>query len=198
MSSFAGIAEATDVLTDHLRDEFLAEPALAVLFGAGGHIVSSLSPTEMRDSAQSRSGLSVWLYRVERDPTLTNRPPVRVSATTVRHPPLPLNLHYLVTPLSDTTDNEQLILGKALEVLNDHTTHPADPARPALTDVLRLSLENLDLESITRIWSALEARYELSVSYVAQLVNIESGRSPRPAVPVLERIQHQDQIVGVR
>src|SRR5262245_6027933 len=73
----------------------------------------------------ARKGLSVRLYRVTRDDMTLNRPPERPTPTRVVPPPFPARLHYLIAPITNlTTDDapetEQVILGKALQVLHDH------------------------------------------------------------------------------
>jgi hypothetical protein len=150
MSTSAGLREASRLLAATLRAAFLADTTLGPLFTAGGHVVSLRTPREMRTGTPTERGVSVWLYHVQRHSTLANRPPERVSPSELRQPPLPVTLHYLLTALSGDGENEQLILGKVLQVLNDHRVLPPDPARPDLDDTLRVHLEPLDLEGITR------------------------------------------------
>src|SRR6185436_13250103 len=74
------------------------------------------TPKEMK----SGKGVSLWLYRVVRDEFLTNQPPQRTAPNEQRRTPLPVRLHYLVTPLmGDDTETEQQLLGKILQVLYD-------------------------------------------------------------------------------
>jgi hypothetical protein len=127
MSDFSGLHEASITLQQRLRAAFVADPQLTSLFTAQGYTVSLKSPKEMRGGATPEKGLSVWLYQLERNAELTNRLPVRVSSTELRRPPLPLNLHYLFTPIADATATEQLIIGKVLQVLNDDTSIAPDP-----------------------------------------------------------------------
>ncbi len=195
MSNYTGIREASLTLQTRLTEAFTADPQLNTLFSAG-HKVSLKSPKEMRTGHPPEKGLSVWLYQLERSAELTNRPVVRISPTELRRPPLPMNLHYLFTPIADRTETEQLIMGKVLHVLNDGTTIEPDPARPELRETLRISLETLNLESITRVWTALEAPYELCMSYLVHVVDIESGEQPAQAAPVIERESSYEQLLA--
>ena len=99
-------------ISDSLQEQFERDPVLRGLF----------TPAEM---TAARSGLSVWLYRVVRDDMTLNRPPERVTTTLTRRVPLPVRLHYLVTPITnsdepDAPETEQAILGKVLQAFYDH------------------------------------------------------------------------------
>jgi hypothetical protein len=65
-----------------------------------------------------------------------------------------------------------------------------------LREALHISLETLDLESITRVWTALEASYELCVSYLVHVVDIESGDEPDQGAPVIYRESGYEQILA--
>jgi hypothetical protein len=198
VSTSAGLREASRLLATTLRLAFLADTTLGPLFTAGGHVVRLRTPKEMRTGTPTERGVSVWLYHVQRHGTLSNRWPERVSSDELRQPPLPVTAHYLLTALSVDGENEQLILGKILQVLNDHRVLPPDPARPDLDDTLRVHLEPLDLEGITRVWTALDQSFELCVSYAVEPVNIASGEAPHAGAPVLERHADVTQILEVR
>jgi hypothetical protein len=158
------------------------------------HVATTLaSPRDVRASTSTTtpaSALSVWLYQVRRNPDLLNEPPRRISPTEVLAPELPIDLYYLLTPIYTSTEGEQALLGTVLQTFNDNAivtgsdlAAPLDPT----TDQLRVSLEALTLEEITRVWMALEEPYQLSVSYHVQLVQISSAREPLMGPPVLTR-----------
>lgn len=195
MSDYTGIREASLTLKARLTEAFIDDPQLNALFTAMNYKVSLKSPKEMRTGNPPEKGLSVWLYQLERSAELTNRPAVRISPTELRRPPLPINLHYLFTPIAEQTETEQVIIGKVLQVLNDGTTVAPDPARPELRETLRISLETLDLESITRVWTALEAPYELCMSYLVHVIDVESGDEPTQTAAVLDRETSYEQLL---
>jgi hypothetical protein len=194
VSEHTGLRSASEGLRDRLQASFLADPPLAVLFG-GAHVVSLATPREMRE-APAQLGVSVWLYKIDRDEFLANRPPERITPTTVRRTPIPVDLHYLVTPLAADAETEQMILGRVLQTLHDDPVFPVDAARPDVTETLRVTLENLDLESISRVWNALAEPYQLCVSYLVQVVGIRSTREATRA-RVLERDAEFTQILEV-
>jgi hypothetical protein len=141
------------------------------------------------------------LYRVTRNAELLNAPPERLSATEMRGSGLPLTLHFLVTPIADDTGVEQVLFGRALQVLQDHAiVRGADFADSLAGEraELRVSLDTLSLEEITRVWDALKEPYELSASYRVQVLTIDSAREPLQVAPVIERRSGLAQITATR
>ena len=184
MSAYTAIRATSRTLQKVLQDEIditFPPPAITPQ-------VSLRTPKEMG----ATTGVSLWLYRVVRDEFLTNQPPKRILPNELRRTPLPVRLHYLVTPLmNNDTATEQQLLGKVLQRLYDHPIlHGADlqdSLDPATVE-LRVFLETLSLEEITRVWHALnsEAGYQLCVSYEVQVIEIESALSPDAVIPVQE------------
>jgi len=176
-----------------LEDSLRSDPVLRHLFDihSAGHMVVTLNtPEEMRQ--RKEEGLSVWLYRVVRDDVRANDPPVRTDPTHLLPPPLPLRLHYLMTAVTQraegaTPENEQLILGKVLQRFHTHPELRGADLRDDLqgTDAsLHVRLESLTLDEATRVWDALKASYQLSVSYEVTLANILAEVVPERIVPV--------------
>lgn len=152
--------------------------------------VSLRTPQEM--VRQPQQGLSVWLYRVVRDEArLNDAPQVRPlpgGRVEVIPAPLPLRLHYLITPLSDDSpDTEQRILGRVLQLLHSVPILSGAALRGDLagsdTEV-HTRLEALSLEEIARVWEALEGSYQLCVSYEVSLARIDSIADPQSGAPV--------------
>ncbi len=190
------IRAASRTLADFLQAQYESDPDLGSSFSGGGTLGVYLNtPAQMTGT---RSGLSVWLYRVTRDPSTLNRPPERIGPTRVRPAPLPVRLHYLLTAVinsnaSDSPGTEQVILGKALQALHD---------RPSLTGVdlkddfegtqavVTSRFESLTIDELGRIWEALATSYRTSVSYEVTVVDIEAPvqevSGPPVEVPLLE------------
>ena len=181
-------------LRELLRQALVSDPDLDAFFdsGLGGTmIVSLLTPQEL--IADNNEGVSLWLYRVQRDEQTLNRPPRRVAADRLETTPLPLRLHYLVSPIVSHDNHrqapelEQHILGKVLQVFNDQVSLRG----PALQGELAgqsleifARLEPLTLEETTRVWDALETSFQLCVSYEVSVIPIASGLAPRNETPV--------------
>jgi len=179
-------------LRDFLRDAFEADPDLQNFFGVAGAMdVFLTTPQEMAEA--SGHGVSLWLYRLEREEQRLNAPETHAAPQTVRGPPLPLRLHYLVTPMTDVstavgTETAQLIMGKVLQVFNDEPVLRGAALADDFvgSDVeLAVRLEPLGLGDLYQIWDALNLSYRLSVSYEVSVVNIETALEPEPVSPVL-------------
>lgn len=163
------------------------------------------------DPHKEEPSVNLFLYRVTENGHLQNQEiPGRGTPGAYGHPPLSLNLHYLVTaygnkdvsggaapPIFDDT-TAHFLLGSAMRVLHDVpiVTESVIKVRPpsgtmvlheSLRDELehvKLSLEPLTLEDITKVWTALALRYRLSAAYVVNVVQIESRRPRRFPRPV--------------
>jgi Pvc16 N-terminal domain len=145
------------------------------------------SPKDLQ-IANVSSVVSVWLYRVIRDGDLLNAPPQRIAVNQHLTQPLPLTLHYLVTPISPKVGDEQALLGRVIQVLNDHAILRGSDLTGVLDhsdEQLRVVLEPLSLEELTRVWLALSEPYKLSTSYMVQVVKIDSDREPVQKIPVV-------------
>jgi hypothetical protein len=201
---YTALSATTKTLQTYLGNTLGADPVLRPLFvgGGGAMVVSPHTPQEMFD--KNIQGLSVWLYRVVRDPERMNDPAERIAWDQIKSPPLPLRLHYLMTPITDeqvnvSPETEQKILGKVLQAFH---------SRPLLRGIdlkgefegtqteLRVRLEPMSLEEITRIWEALKGSYQLSVSYEVTLVNIDSSLEPEKATPVAVALPEYGVIVS--
>jgi hypothetical protein len=178
MSDFTAIQAVTQTL------EELIEASLP----ATGPVVRQSSPKEMQQNMET--GISLWLYRITRNEHLLNQRPTRPSATQVERHCLPINLHYLITPILADPGDEQRFLGRILQIFNDHPTLRGSDLRGDLQggdEELRVTLETLTLEELTRVWAALQEPYQTSLSYQVQHVCIDSDRQPLQVAPVLVR-----------
>jgi hypothetical protein len=153
--------------------------------------------------------VNLFLYRVTENGYLQNQEiPGHGTPGGYGHPPLSLNLHYLVTAygnvevqpapqlFDDTT--AQFLLGSAMRVMHDVpiVTESLMTVRPPSGAIVlhqslreefehvKLTLEPLTLEDVTKVWTALALRYRLSAAYVVNVVQIESRRPRRFPRPV--------------
>lgn len=189
-------------IADFLQARFESDPDLSTLFSAPGLMRVYLNtPTQMTGA---RSGLSVWLYQVVRDENTLNRPPQRISPVLTRRVPLPVKLHYLFTPITnddgdDAPETEQVILGKVLQSFHDHPQlfgvdlHDDFEGTDAKVTV---RLEPLSVDQMSRIWDALEATFQICVSYEVTVVDIETSNQPELGPPVRIPLPEVGAIVG--
>ncbi len=145
--------------------------------------------------------VNVFLYWVSENGNLINREiPRRGSPAAFGHPPLCLDLHYLITaygnnklqsqgdsPFDDTAAH--LLLGSAVRVLHDVPviTESVVASRlpgggPILHEslrdgcaILKITLEPLTLDDFSKLWMALGGGLRLSVAYVVNAVQVDDG-----------------------
>lgn len=199
---YTALAATSATLRQMLADSMAADvgPSGLATFFSGTTTVSLETPQEMRDAG--RQGLSVWLYRITRDESRLNDPPELRTLPTgeaeLLPPPLPVRLHYLMTPLAAASpDTEQRILGRVLQLF--HTVPIVSgaflQAELAGTGAeIHVHLEALGLEEMTRVWEALEGSYQLSVSYEVSLARIRSAAEPRRA-SLVESVRAEHAII---
>lgn len=195
MSDYTVISAASDTLRQLLRANITtsSDPQL------NGVEIYLLSPKEMEQASHS-VGISVWLYKVSRMAEMLNEPPERKLPNQVTRTPLPVLLYYLVTPITADPLSRHMLLGKVLQVLNDNAIVRGLDLQGVLkgtTEQLRVNLEALTLEELSLVWEALSEPYQLSVTYLVQVVKIDSDREPVNASPVVEKEATYVQILNV-
>jgi hypothetical protein len=184
MADFSGIGEVSQSLQAMLT---------AAIFTSGpfpGTIIDLRSPKEIAAPPGDKKILSFWLYRVGRFDELENAPPVLRLDGRLERAPLPLVLHYLMTPIANDELNRHQLLGLAMRVLHDQAQVGPEFLRPDLLgDIdppIGLHLEQQSFEETGKIWHALHEPYRLSVSYLVQYVALRSDRSSALGGRVLE------------
>ena len=208
MSDFRALGGVSASLQTLLRDRMELPDwvdSAPITFGPPPFLAKDDAPRK------EEARVNLFLYRVSQNGHLQNQDiPGRGAPGAYGHPPLSLNLHYLLTAygndenrqdgetamFDDLTAHE--LLGSAMRVFHDVpvlterlTTQRAPSGQPVLHLSLRdafeqvkLTLEPLTLEDITKVWSALVLRYRLSAAYVVNVVQIESRRERRYPRPV--------------
>lgn len=156
-----------------------------------GKEIDLRSPREVSAVGDNPTLISLWLYRVRRHDDLVNLPPVLRPDGRLELRPLPLNLHYLVTPFAPDALDRQRLLGLAMQALNDHPRLTAEFLQPQLLEEppagLGIHLEPQSLEESAKIWHALHEPYRLSAPYLVQYVPIPSAVSRKGGPAVLDK-----------
>lgn len=193
------IRDASESLRGFIEQSLQDDPDLSPYFdptdptpdAIGTMVVTLDTPQELAD--HEAEGVSVWLYLVQREEFTLNQPPRRVAADRILRRPLPLRLHFLITPQvddqtrQDATGLEHLILGKVLQVLYDDASLSGARLQASLAGSgleFFVRLEPLSLEEITRVWDALDRPYQLCISMEMSVVPIASARDAERVVPV--------------
>jgi hypothetical protein len=176
MSDYTVLAEVGQSLVRVLWEEIQADPQVNALIDNEDRI-SLESPFDLRENDAVR--LSIYLYRIVEDPHTKNQSPVPGVGDRLRKPPLTLDLFYLVTPLVGSPREQQIVLGKVMQVLYDRAILNGPDLMGSLAasdEEVRIILNPVSLEETTRVWQALEMSYRLSVCYAVRVAMVDSRR----------------------
>ncbi len=204
MSTAAAISAVTRTLIrvidagiDSYRDKHQTGP-----FALPSNVLITTRPLDkLRDlnAAQPQQCVNLFLYETLINAAWRNlSPPDRVRPGETGHPPLALNLRYLLTPIADTDDNDRphLLLGVAMSVLHDHAVlTPADFSDADVTESgiaqqpehIRITPVALTFEDMSKLWTTFQTQYRLSTAFEATVVLIDSARPTKAPLPVLRR-----------
>jgi len=161
----------------------------------------SIGPLDRQDTTLR---LNWFLYRINPDPSYRNMEPPRTGWQTARgNPPLALRLSYLLSAFPDTPtadgDQEQFAHAGLLAVMRAlHDNAIIGESSPVLTptlaalvgpliEPLRIVLETLDLEALTKIWTSASRPIRLSVGYEVSVVLVQPTTTFVAGPPVRTR-----------
>lgn len=176
MSDYKVLAEVGQSLINVLWEEIKADSDLVALI-SDPSLISLESPAEHQENSTDPALLSVYLYRITEDPYMKNRGAVEGNGGKVRKPPMSLDLYYLITPLLKAPRDQQIVLGKVLQVFYDHPTlEGADLSGTLATtnEVVRVIFNTVPLQEVSWVWQALETPYRLSVTYTVRVTLLDS------------------------
>jgi hypothetical protein len=133
--------------------------------------------------------LCLWRVGINGNPRA--RAPRLLPSGLRTRPSLPVDLYYLVTPWADDVEKQQRMLGWAMRLLEDMTLLPAAELNRHLDqrEVFRpeegveLICDPLPLPDWISLWDKLRPRLQVSASYLARAVlldsDLELGEFPR-------------------
>jgi hypothetical protein len=149
------------------------------------------------DRSDDRLRLNWFLYRITPHPAYRNMEPPRTGwRNAYGCPPLALQLHYLLSShsgaLTQNGEEDQFAhraLGAAMLALHEHrvigTGDPLlSPFASPLVEPLRITTDDLDLDALTKVWTASSTSFRLSVGYEVSLVTIDSTQEYVAGPPV--------------
>jgi hypothetical protein len=209
MSSPLAIATVTAVLKDLLNDGIVNSDLSA---SVGTVAVSALPPDRIATGGDEPSRLNLFLYQVTSNPGWRNEElPSRDSAgTRATTPPLALDLHYLLTSYGADDLDAEILLGYAMQLLHtvpvltrpiirktfsvsspvtDKLIPASVPDRNAAdladqVELCKIAPKYLTTEDLSRLWSAMQARYRPSMAYDVSVVLIQSTAPGKASLPV--------------
>ena len=205
------IAAVTAVLKDLLNDG-MANHDLSSL---GNVSVTALPPDRIPvTSADEKSQINLFLFQVAPNIALRNQglPSRGSNGERLTNPPLAVDLRYLVTAYGKEELHADALLGYAMQVLHENpvltraminaTLTPALPPGVSLppglgmistsdladqVEQVKITPANLNAEEMSRLWSAMQAKYRPTAVYHVSVVLIEADKARKSALPVLRQ-----------
>jgi len=211
MSSALAIAAVSASLKDLLNNGFIDHDLSSI----GSFTVTAQPPDRITTGQAEPNQLNVFLYQVTANAGWRNAGlPSRDSrGTRISNPPLALDLHYLLTAYGASDLNAEVLLGYAMQLLHENPVLTRQQLRTALTaqpaidgtllpgpfgklsavdladqiELLKITPVYLGTEDLSKIWTAMQARYRPSMAYLVSVVLIQSDARTTSAPPVLRR-----------
>ena len=177
--------------------------------------VTAVAPDTIKlDDPDAPPSLNLFLHRTSPNQGWQEAglPSFDGNGARIARPPLALNLHYLLTAYGSADFQAEILLGYAMHLLHERPVldraairraldpSPLEdsilpPAFQALTasdladqvEAITVTLEPIDSEEMSRLWSAMQAHYRPTAAYLVSVVLIESRKPTRTPLPVLTR-----------
>jgi hypothetical protein len=216
MSSAFAIAAVTAVLKDLLNNG-LADHDLSAV---GNVMVTALPPDKITTgNVEEHSQINLFMFHVTPNMGWRNvgLPSRDGNGERITNPPLALDLHYLVTAYGAEEFQAEVLLGYAMQLLHETpvltrqminttlkpTLPPEVTVPPGIkmlstsdlaqqVELIKICPETLTTEEISRLWTAIQARYRPTAAYQVSVVLIQREEPVRSVLPVLT-IGPQDQ-----
>jgi hypothetical protein len=155
--------------------------------------VTLLSPA---DTSPHRTRINLFLYRVTPNAFLNNRDWFSKpgAPSQLLHPPIAVNLYYLLTayaPLHDETGlaDAHGLMAEAMRALHEHAIIPQASLENGLKQgEVKVTLHATDVEELSKIWTALNKEYRVSAVYEVAYAEIAARRERQlpPRVEVVD------------
>jgi len=211
MSSALAIAAVTAALKDLLNDGLLNHDLSSI----GTFSVTASPPDRITVGANEPNQLNVFLYQVTANLGWRNvdLPSRDSTGGRLTNPPLALDLHYMLTAYGSQDLNAEILLGYAMQLLHETPMLTRDQLRTVLgppspvdgsilpplfgnlsaldladqVEFIKISPVYLSTEDLSKMWTAMQARYRPTMAYLISVVLIQATDSVRAAPPVIKR-----------
>ena len=205
MSNALSIATVTAVIKNLLENGLVGD---AIAASVGDVLVTALPPDRIQVGSDERAQINLFLYQVTQNRNVdwvSHECRTRYQNTNSNarptHPPLALDLHYLLTAYGAKDFQAEILLGYAMQMLHVSPIISSEVVKNTLVNAsqtstssvfgqavagisvsnlaeqigqIKISSEFLNMEETSKIWSALQTHYRPSATYQASMVLIES------------------------
>jgi hypothetical protein len=122
--------------------------------------------------------VGIYLYNIEQSGSFRLSGKQNEGLYYQKYPPVVLDLHYMITPyykgdIKFLAENEQIMLGRVVQIINDNGTIFADTGEPVTLEFINPAIGDRQ-----KIWVG-ENPYRTSVFISAKAVILESAREGR-------------------
>jgi hypothetical protein len=211
MSSPLAIAGVTAMLKDLLNTGLF----LHDLSPLGSFTVTAMPPDRVETGQNEPNQLNLFLYQVTPNLGWRNQglPGRDAAGNRISNPPLALDLHYMVTAYGSEDFYAEVLLGYAMFLLHETPVFtraqlktvlanpspvdgsilpPAFQNLPAIDlsdqiEILKITPVYLSTEELSKMWTAMQARYRPTMAYMISVVLIQGDTATTAAPPVLQR-----------
>ncbi|MFD0676909.1 MULTISPECIES: DUF4255 domain-containing protein [unclassified Paenibacillus] len=173
MGDYTVIADVGASLLKLLQEQMTPEPI------PQPELIGIASPADKGDLY-----LSLYLYNIKESGDNRQTRMIARGTGEIQFPPETVDLYYLITAystaeLQSRVLDEHRILGRAIQVLYDNSILRGPALVGSLADrgeEVRIVMDTLTGDTLTRMWNFGDVPYRLSVGYVAGPINIDSTR----------------------
>lgn len=187
----------------------LLSSGLSGLSPFGNVSVTALPPDRIVTTPSEPSQLNLFMYQTLANSGWRNAgmPSHAASNERLTNPPLGLDLHYMLTAYGADEFFAEALLGYGMQVLHETpvlsrayirdtwTGGGLTPAEQALADsnladqieLIKFTPLNLNIDELSKLWTAIQAKYRPTTAYKVSVVLIEGIRPARAPLPVLRR-----------
>jgi len=175
LSDYSALLEVGRSLMDLIWIEIRDDPVFHSIITSENQITLS-SPDNLTEDQK----LSLFLYYIVEDSFKRNLDVGLVESDNRRNQPIPLKLYYMIIPNTKDGEKDQLLLGKVVEIFNDHRILRDPYLNGSLAGgMLKLLFHSPTPDDINRIWSVVSRNkpYVLAVYYQVFPIRIDSEKS---------------------
>jgi hypothetical protein len=211
VSNALAIAAVTAALKDLLNDGLLNHDLSSI----GSFSVTATPPDRVTTGPMEPNQLNLFLYQVTANLGWRNSdlPSRSSNGARLTNPPLALDLHYMLTAYGSQDLNAEILLGYAMQLLHETPLLSRDQLRIVLgapspvggtilpspfgslsalaladqVEQIKISPVFLSTEELSKMWTAMQARYRPTMAYLVSVVLIQASDPLQAAPPVLKR-----------
>lgn len=173
MGDYTRIADVGNALTTILRKDLVPEIIRSE------DLIGLCSPSDKGDVS-----LGIYLYDIRQSEGVQSHDMIALSANRQKYPSSYYTLYYMLTAYSNSdlkfrSEEEQKILGRVLQILNDNKVLDAKTLeiKEELGSMdLRIESLSLNSDEKLKLWNMPSVPYRLSVFYKIYPIEIESTK----------------------